>query len=147
VASICFLRPQADLDLALPTRLARTALAAAPGEPILLLGSSAAHIRNGEPEKAIPQAHKALAGRWTQNLDWGGPLIAWLQLSIAHHQLGQMEEGRRWLDKAVQRIDGDPNARAVEASGVRWHLQSLLEIMRLEAQELYGPKTERRAGA
>jgi tetratricopeptide (TPR) repeat protein len=144
VASICFLRPQTDLDLAVPTRLAKAALAVAPGDPILLLGSSAAHIRNGEPDKAIPQAHKALAGRWTQNMDWGGPAIVWLQLSIAHHQLGQPEEGRRWLEKAVQRIDGDPNARAAEESGVRWHLQSLLEIMRREAEELYGPKTASR---
>ncbi|HEV3082638.1 MAG TPA: protein kinase [Gemmataceae bacterium] len=146
VASICFLRANADANLQLATRLARTALAADPDDAMLLLGSSAAYLRGGEPAKAIPELHKALGKRWKMNLDWGGPVIAWLQLSMAHHQLGQVEEGRSWFNKAVQRIDGDVSIRESEATGIRWHLWALFEIMRREAAALYGQTTLTPAG-
>jgi tetratricopeptide (TPR) repeat protein len=141
VATICFLRPDAGANLELATRLAGTALAAAPNDPLLLLGSSAAYIRGGAPEKAIPVIHKALGKRWRMNLDWGGPVIAWFQLSVAHHQLGQVEEGRAWFNKAVQRIDGEPSRREPETTGIRWHLGALFDIMRREAAGLYEPTT------
>jgi hypothetical protein len=137
-ATICFLRPDAGVDLKQATRLARSALAAAPDDAIMLTGLSAASIRNGEPDKAISLIHTALSKKWKLNLDWGGPVIAWLQLSLAHHQLGQTEEGRVWFNKAVQRIDGDPNLRATEATGIRWHLWALFEVMRQEAAQIYG---------
>jgi serine/threonine protein kinase len=138
VASICFLRPIGGANLELATRLARTALAADPDNPLLLLGSSAAYIRGGAPEKAIPVIHNALGKRWKMHLDWGGPVLAWLQLSVAHHRLGQVEEGRAWFNKAVQRIDGEPDRRESETTGIRWHLGALFEIMRREAAGLYG---------
>jgi len=141
VASICFLRPNPDSNLQLATRLARTALAADPDDALLLLGSAAAHLRGGDPEKAIPELHKALGKRWKMNLDWGGPVIAWLQLSMAHHQLGQVEKGRSWFNKAVQRIGGDVSNKESQATGIRWHLGALFEIMRREAAALYGGTT------
>jgi serine/threonine protein kinase/tetratricopeptide (TPR) repeat protein len=141
VATICFLRPHADLNLELATRLARTALAADPDDAMLLLGSAAAYLRGGAPAKAIAELHKALGKRWKMDLDWAGPVIAWLMLSMAHHQLGQVEEGRSWFDKAVQRIDGDvPQGEA--AASIRWHLWALFEIMRREAAGLYGRESQ-----
>src|SRR5207248_10251903 len=96
--------------------------------------------RCGAPEKAIPIIHNALSKPWKMNMDWGGPVIAWLQLSVAHHQLGRMEEGRSWFDKAMQRIDGEPSRREGETTGIRWHLGALFEIMRREAAALYAPE-------
>jgi tetratricopeptide (TPR) repeat protein len=137
VAMICLLRPHTDLNLELTTRLARTALAADPNDAMLLLGSASAYLRGGEPAKAVAELHKALGKPWKMNLDWGGPVIAWLMLSMAHHQLGQVKEGRSWLDRAVQRIDGDAGHRESESAGIRWHLWALFEIMRREAAGLY----------
>jgi tetratricopeptide (TPR) repeat protein/tRNA A-37 threonylcarbamoyl transferase component Bud32 len=143
VACICFLRPNADADLELATRLAKTALAVHPDDALLLLGLSGAYIRSGAPAKAIPIIHKTFGKHWSQNMDWGGPVIAWLQLSLAHHQLGQVEAGRVWLNKAIQRIDGDASNRESEATGIRWYLWALLEITRREAAGLYAqaPRT------
>jgi serine/threonine protein kinase/tetratricopeptide (TPR) repeat protein len=141
VACICFLQPNADANLEVATRLAKTALSVFPNDALLLLGLSAAYLRGGAPEKAIPVIHKTLGKRWSQNMDWGGPVIAWLQLSMAHHQLGQVEEGRTWFSKAVERIDADASKRENEVKGVRWHLWALLEIMRREATGLYAQKT------
>ena len=64
-----------------------------------------------------------------------------MQLSMAYHRLGRVDEGRPWFNKAVQRIDGDVSIRESEATGIRWHLWALFEIMRREAAALYGRTT------
>jgi hypothetical protein len=38
-------------------------------------------------------------------LDWGGQVVNWLLLALAHQRQGQNAEARQWADKAAQWIE------------------------------------------
>jgi hypothetical protein len=63
--------------------------------------------RAGRFEAAIARCHDSMKAAPT----WRGVPLNWLLVAMAHHRLGQAEEARPWLDKAVQWRGGTFNGR------------------------------------
>jgi serine/threonine protein kinase/WD40 repeat protein/tetratricopeptide (TPR) repeat protein len=58
-----------------------------------------AHYRAGQWDQAIDECQKGL------EFNWGGQVLNWLLLAMAHDQFGHADESRQWLDKAVHWIE------------------------------------------
>src|SRR5262249_22465364 len=97
VAYACNLGPDPARDNAVPLRLAQQALKAAPKATGEQFEAALAYHRAGQPGQAI----KALNGS-PQLLQQPR---AWAALALAHHQLGQADDARRWLAKADEWYD------------------------------------------
>jgi serine/threonine-protein kinase len=97
------LAPDTGTDPAEAVRLAERTVEAHPTHGWYLNALALAHLRAGQPEKAIERAQEALrvAPSWQ-------PWLQWLVLSLAHQRLGDTAEARRWLDKARQAPTAPP---------------------------------------
>ena len=92
------LAADSGVDHALMIRLAEEAVAADRG-PWSLHVLALAHYRGGEPKLAIEAARQAM-----QDNTWPGHAVTWLILALAHHQLGNANEAKHWLEKAKRAI-------------------------------------------
>jgi tetratricopeptide (TPR) repeat protein len=79
--------------------LARKAVALAPNEGTIANTLGAALYRAGSWKEAIATLEKSLL------LRNGGDSFDYFFLAMAHHQLGNHAEARRWYDRAVQWMD------------------------------------------
>jgi serine/threonine-protein kinase len=97
IARCLALAPDAVSDPAEAVRLAERAQVAHPTCGWYLNALALAHLRAGQPEKAIGRAQDGLrfAPEWQ-------PGLQWLVLALTHQRLGHADEARRWLDKAKQ---------------------------------------------
>jgi tetratricopeptide (TPR) repeat protein len=114
VARMCLLAPDPDTDLNVPDRLAAQAVAAAPrwhGYTLHTLGLSS--YRFGNYELAIRRLRRSLE----DDPDWNAHVVDWLVLAMAHYCLGQEDEARQWLAKAVLAIDKAAENRPKEIVG------------------------------
>jgi tetratricopeptide (TPR) repeat protein/WD40 repeat protein len=86
--------------------MAQEAVAKEPGHAWWRHNLAVAHHRAGHWDQAIEECQKSL------EINWGGEVLNWLLLAMAHHQLRHADESRQWLDKAVRWIeqasDGKP---------------------------------------
>jgi tetratricopeptide (TPR) repeat protein len=135
---ICCLAPAAVPDLQVPTSLAEAIVAAEPDNPWFLLTLGAARYRTGKFQEAIEFFRRALKGRWPEEEESRicGTALIRLFLSLAHHQLGAVDEARQRLHEAVQSIDNA--ALQDEGKGYRgkeWHIWAACQILRREAEE------------
>jgi tetratricopeptide (TPR) repeat protein len=68
-----------------------------------------AHYRSGQFEQTVEHCQTSLK----IGDHWGGDVLNWLLLAMAQERLGNADEARHWLDKAVRWIDeaseGKPN--------------------------------------
>src|SRR5262249_46078771 len=96
VAETCLLAPNATEDLAQAVRLAEKAVA---GKRIFtnLNTLGIALYRAGQLDLSIQRLNEAV-----QVHGKGGTAYDWLFLAMAHHRLGQADEARKWMEKAVQ---------------------------------------------
>jgi tetratricopeptide (TPR) repeat protein len=86
-------------DAALAVRLAQKAVAARPESPDYRNTLGVAHYRNGDDRAAVAELEAAMG------LRAGGDSFDWFFLALAHWRLGDRDEARAWLDRAVQGMD------------------------------------------
>jgi hypothetical protein len=68
----------------------------------------------------------------------GRAVVNWLWLALAHKQLDQPEEARRWLGKAANWLDQQGGRMPADTPGLRAHRHNWLEahVLRREAEAL-----------
>ena len=94
-----FLANAADPDLRQPAQaveLATKAVELAPKEGAMWNTLGVARYRNGQWKEAITALEKSV------ELGKRGGASDWLFLAMAHWQVGNKEEARRWYDKAIE---------------------------------------------
>jgi tetratricopeptide (TPR) repeat protein len=71
---------------------------------------------------------------------WGGHVVNWLLLAMAHQRLGQARDAREWLDKAVRWIDqasqGKPKGADIDLPVPSWGDRLEIQLLQREAQSL-----------
>jgi WD40 repeat protein/Flp pilus assembly protein TadD len=124
----CVLAPDSLIEPALLVDLAGRALAQSPQQHRFLLTHGAALYRAGRFPEAVAKLNKAASAWKGEGSAWD-----WLFLAMAHHRLGDTEQARRHLDKAVRRID-----RATEAgsAALQWSERLEFSLLRREAEAL-----------
>jgi hypothetical protein len=98
---------------------------------------AALQYRLGLFEDAVNRLHLSLR----PDASPGSAVLNWLWLALAHQRLGETEEARRWLDRAVLWLDRFPRGMPARAEqGLGLHLHNWLEahILRREAEALMG---------
>jgi tetratricopeptide (TPR) repeat protein len=115
--------------------LAEKAVAASPEEWIYIDTLGAALYRCGRFEMAVQTFEEV------NRLGNGKDLASsWLFLAMAHHRLGHLEEGRKWLNKAVQAINQSLQKNPANGSvrpALSWEDRLELELVRREAETLF----------
>jgi tetratricopeptide (TPR) repeat protein len=86
-------------NAALAVRLAKKAVTALPWDADLRNTLGVAHYRNGDDKAAVTELKTAAS------LRAGGDCFDWLFLAMAHWRLGDRDQARTWLDRAVQWMD------------------------------------------
>jgi WD40 repeat protein/tRNA A-37 threonylcarbamoyl transferase component Bud32 len=121
VAWDCGLAPEATAEPERVVRLAEQAVAGeARGDRLGTLG--AALYRAGRHEQAAARLHEAIKAHGGE-----GTFREWFFLAMASHHLGQADEARRCLDRAVQKGEK-------EADG--WQQRQERDLLRAEAEGL-----------
>jgi tetratricopeptide (TPR) repeat protein len=93
---ICMLRPATDPDPKQCLAWAEEAAAAQPKVPGFVHTAAVAHYRAGHFEQALARSQESMKA----DPKWGGKILNWLVLALAHERLGQAGEARKWMDKA-----------------------------------------------
>jgi tetratricopeptide (TPR) repeat protein len=100
LAHTCAHGPDALGDVAAVLRLAEQRLTLTKASSRQLVWSvhvlGLAHYRAGQHEKAI----ECLGHGVKEHPKWGGQVLNWLVLAMAHKRLGHAAEARRWFDQA-----------------------------------------------
>ena len=128
----CVLAPGATEDLAQLVRLAETAVA---GKPIYnyLNTLGIALYRADQLDLSIQRLNEAIRAHGKE-----GTAADWLFLAMAHQRLGQADEARKWLDRAVRWIDTTGQAKSRDSAGSRqpWNQRLEIQLFRREAEAL-----------
>jgi eukaryotic-like serine/threonine-protein kinase len=134
----CTLAPDAVADPSKVVALAEKALAreGPNGDTLRVLG--AALYRAGQLTEAAQRLTEAVAGPRNPGRLRGTPEYNWLLLAMVLHQLGQAEEARGWLTKAVQEIDQPTVERRKDPGFDTWNRRLTLQLLRQEAETLLG---------
>jgi tetratricopeptide (TPR) repeat protein len=111
-------------DAKAAVRLAKQAVELSREDPRYWRTLGAAHYRAGSWKEAVAALERS------RELGRGGDAFGWYFLAMAHGQLGQKEEARRWYEKAVEWTERN-DAKNEE-----------LRRFRGEAAELLGVKTK-----
>lgn len=93
--------------------------------------------RAGMYEQAVECLKQAL----DENGAWGGQVLEWLVLAMAHHQLGHSEEAKNWLGTATQWLDQatlrDPVLANITPNSLKWWDWLEVRHLRREAEALF----------
>ena len=99
-----------------------------------------AHYRAGQFGEAVRRAQQSLK----DDPAWGGHVVDWLLLAMAHERLGHADEARQWLDKAAGWLDqagkGLPKETRFALPLPSWSDRLEAQILRLEAERMIGRK-------
>jgi WD40 repeat protein/tetratricopeptide (TPR) repeat protein len=122
--------------------LGQRAAAERPRDYVAARAYGAILYRAGQYEAAVSQLNAAARLRREPS-----PSV-WLFLAMAHHQLKQDEEARKWLKDAVTWIDQTARKKSADAQGgnllpwdkLLWNERIALESLRREAEKLVGVK-------
>ncbi|MCI0465077.1 MAG: protein kinase [Gemmataceae bacterium] len=132
VTLLCVLAPDAVADSARLMRLAEKA--------VVYPGAGGALYRTGRYQEAIEKLRPTVPGsrNAAHHNCW-----KWLFRAMAHQRLGQTEEAKAWLDKAVRFLDTDAQdaARGPLLQRVTWHTALTSELLRREAEALMSGPT------
>jgi tetratricopeptide (TPR) repeat protein len=104
---------------------------------VSLRALGAAQYRSGKPQEAVKTFLKALDSRKQPSPS------GWIYLAMAHHQLGQKDDARQWLEKAQKWVatasKEDPEAKQPDKLSLKslpWNERLTLELNLREAEEL-----------
>ncbi|MGE5193480.1 MAG: hypothetical protein ACM3U2_13385, partial [Deltaproteobacteria bacterium] len=120
-------------------KMAEMACASDPRNSSFTNSLGAALYRAGRFDEAIGRLND-VSTAWEQAAakpPMYSPAYPWFFLAMAHHRLGHAEEGRQWIDKAVQRMDEE-----MRNENLPWTRRATLQLFRGEAEALL--KTEGR---
>jgi serine/threonine-protein kinase len=135
LARACTLAAGSVNDAARPAQLAEKELKASAREHWSLTEQAALHHRAGRFEQAVDRLHDSLRAEGRP----GAAVLAWLWLALAHQRLGETEEARRWLERAVKWLEPLDRGMPDRAEQTLWlHLHNWLEahVLRREAERL-----------
>jgi serine/threonine protein kinase/tetratricopeptide (TPR) repeat protein len=133
----CTLGPDAVSDWQPVVRLAEKALAADRKncDKLQLLG--AVLYRAGRFEEALKRLTEAEAAFQEARNPLSTVIYNWLFQAMTRHRLGQADEARKWLEKAVEAIDRPPEKSKDANAGV-WNRRLTLQLWQREAQTQLG---------
>jgi tetratricopeptide (TPR) repeat protein len=133
VAWAAVLAPDAVKDPHRPVKLAELAVRSDPRESWYLSTHGAALYRAGRFAEAVQRLQEASI-EWdkaaTKPMQYS-PAYTWFFLAMAHQRLGRLEEARRWLEKAVTRMEQE-----TQGNTVAWNRRQTLQLLRREAEVL-----------
>ncbi len=139
----CALAADAVADYSVPIALAEKAVKSDPAIGARMRCLGAILYRAGKLDQAIQRLMEAdqLAASdphsaWTR-------AYTWLFLAMAHHRLGQYDEALAWVGKAVEltdKVTQDNEDRS--GRSLSWGRRTTMELLRQEAGELLGARTE-----
>jgi tetratricopeptide (TPR) repeat protein len=133
VAWTAVLAPAAVADLNVPVTLAGMALTRDPQNSSFANSLGATLFRAGRFDEAV-QRLSAVSTAWDNagtKPTMHSAAYTRFFLAMAHHRLGHTEEGRQWLDKAVQQMNEE-----TRNENVAWNRRATLHLFRREAEEL-----------
>jgi serine/threonine-protein kinase len=133
VAWTSVLAGESVADLEQPVRLAEAALRQNPAADGSSAALGAALCRAGRFCEALPRLRDAdaEAQQTLTKQTLYSPAYVWFFLAVTHHRLGQGEEARAWLDKAIRWTEQENLDR-----GLPWTRRVTLRLLRREAEEL-----------
>jgi eukaryotic-like serine/threonine-protein kinase len=134
VARACTLAPASVDDLGQSAQLSEAELQDHQTAFWSLTEQAALRLRAGKAQEAVRFSGAALAADGYP----GRAMLNWLWLALAHKQLGQAAEARRWLDKATAWLDQQEGRMPVATYGIGMHYHNWLEahVLRQEAEAL-----------
>ena len=140
-ARVCTLTRNSADDTERASRLGRDELFRSAMASWSLTEQGALLVRAGQPTPAINLFARSLAadGRL------GSALLNWLWLALAHQQLGNTKEARRWLDKATDWLDQQEGRMPFDTLYLGMHRHNWLEaqLLRREAESLLTAAVEK----
>lgn len=110
IARICLWAKNSDADAADIVALSQAAVAAMPDAGWYHHTLGLAQYRAGDFAGSIESLQKSM----DVDADWEAHVTNWLVLAMAHHRLGDVDEARRWLDKAETWIETTCGDRGIE---------------------------------
>ena len=134
VAWTCVLADDAVEDLSQVVQLAEQLVLNEEKKDLYLSTLGKILYRAGSFDEAVQQLSK-LTEAWEQRGEMPtliSPTYTWFFLAMAHHQLGHLEEAKKWLDKAVKRAEQEI------ADDAAWNRKLTLQLFRTEAESLLG---------
>ena len=127
-------------DPSAPRRLAEAALAREPKSAWLHYLLGLAHFREGRLERALEDLSRSLE----LSDGWSAAPLNYPVLAMAHHRLGHVDEGRRWLDEAhgrhtVSSRGVDPGGGLSPSAGW-WDRVEFQLLLREADSTVFGPE-------
>jgi Tfp pilus assembly protein PilF len=127
------LAPDSTDDPNEPFRLAANELSRNDKDYWAFTELAALQVRSGMTRDAARPLERSLAadGRPSR------AVVSWLWLALMHQKMGEREEARRWLNKAVNWMDQQGGQMPIETPALSAHLHNWLEahLLRQEAEE------------
>jgi WD40 repeat protein/serine/threonine protein kinase/tetratricopeptide (TPR) repeat protein len=136
LAAACLLAPEAVTQYGGLVRALELAVAARPNVCVHYHSLGGMLYRAGRFAEAVPPLKEAIRLHSRE-----GVVSDWLFLAMAYHRLGQADEARPWLHKAVEELDRRQQAKGTSDAASAWNLrpeQLLLldQLLRREAEAL-----------
>jgi tetratricopeptide (TPR) repeat protein len=141
IAWTCTLAPDAVPDFSRPMAFAENAVASDPKNCDYLNTHGGLLYRAGRFDEAAERLSEAEAAYQTTPNPRSSVVYCWLFLAMTRQRLGQTDEAREWLARAVQRMDQSmPELlKNPDFHGV-WNRILTLQLLRREAEQLLGAK-------
>ena len=92
-----------------------------------------AHYRASRFERAREEADISLQ----RDPEWGGHVLNWLVLAMAHHKLGHPDDARAWLKKSLRWID-EADKKNAKGKGIALPLPSWSDRLELQLLRSFG---------
>jgi tetratricopeptide (TPR) repeat protein/serine/threonine protein kinase len=104
-------------------------------------GLAVAYYRDGRFADAVAQCQKSMS----VDPKWGGHVVNWLLLAMAHQRLGHAKEAREWMDKAVEWIDQASEGKKekrIDLPVPSWSDRLEIQLLLREAEALLNSEKE-----
>jgi serine/threonine-protein kinase len=134
VARACTLAPDSVEDPALPELVSKQELEQFRTTFWSRTEQGALHHRAKRYEEAIRMLDRSIQAESRP----GAAVLNWLWLALTYQKLGDVDEARRWLDRAVVFLDAQGDELPANADALNLHVHNWLEahILRQEAERL-----------